>query len=154
MSSLESTANLPAAADASATPETAANVSGEVARALVVSAVALVVDYGLMVALHELAGIHHLLAAAVGFGAGLTTNYILSVTWVFRSRSVASPWLEFAIFAAIGVAGLALTVGIMYLGTDVLGGPYWLVRIVAVGLVFAWNFGARKLALFRAEKAA
>jgi putative flippase GtrA len=153
MSSLESTATLPASAEVSAAQDTAAQLSGEVARALVVSAVALVVDYGLMVALHELAGIYHLLAAAAGFGVGLTTNYLLSVTWVFRSRSVASPWLEFSIFAAIGVAGLALTVGIMYLGTDLLGGPYWLVRVVAVGLVFAWNFGARKLALFRAEKA-
>lgn len=152
MSSLETAeAALPAETEQSvAAGQAVSRLSGEVARSLVVSAVALVVDYGLMVALHEGTALHHLWAAAAGFGAGLTTNYLLSVTWVFRFRAVANRWLEFAIFAAIGLAGLGLTLVIMYLGTDVLACPYWLVRLFAVGLVFAWNFGARKIALFQA----
>lgn len=147
MSSLEI-----ANADATA-PEAdgAARLTGEVVRSLLVSAVALAIDYGLMVALHEWAGLYHLLAAAVGFCAGLATNYLLSVAWVFRSRTVANRWLEFAIFAAIGLAGLGWTIGIMYLGTDLLKVEYWLVRIIAVGVVFVWNFGVRKAALFRAS---
>ncbi|MDX1948519.1 MAG: GtrA family protein [Pirellulaceae bacterium] len=133
--------------------QAAARLSGEVGRSLVVSAIALVVDYFLMVALHEGAGIYHLLAAAGGFFAGLATNYALSVAWVFQSRSVGNRWLEFAIFAAIGLAGLGLTLAIQFVGTDLFGGPYWLVRLVAVALVFAWNFGLRKVALFRAGPA-
>jgi hypothetical protein len=34
-----------------------------------------------------------------------------------------------------------------------LGGDYRLVRAITVGVVFCWNFGVRKLALFRAGAA-
>jgi len=45
--------------------------------------------------------------------------------------------------------GLVLTEVILWFGTDYLGMDYRLSKLIAVGSVFVWNFGARKLLLFR-----
>lgn len=124
-------------------------VIGELGRYLLVAVVALAVDFGTLVALHEVAGLHYLLSAGAAFGLGLATNYSLSVAWVFVNRSVHNRIAEFAVFAAIGMAGLLLTEVILYGGTDLLGLDYRLSKAMAVGAVFVWNFGARKLILFR-----
>jgi putative flippase GtrA len=125
---------------------------GELFRYLLVACVALAVDFGSLIALRELAGWHYLPAAAAAFTLGLFTNYSLSIAWVFTHRMVQSRAFEFAIFAAIGLAGLALTELILFAGTDMLGFDYRLSKVIAVGVVFAWNFGARKWILFRGSE--
>ena len=119
-------------------------------RYAVVGGVAFVVDFAVYVSLTEWAGLHYLVSAAVGFLCGLTTNYALSISWVFQNRSLKDARVEFAVFATIGVVGLGLTEGIMYLATEFVGFRYWISKLIAVALVLFWNFGARKVTLFRA----
>jgi putative flippase GtrA len=80
-------------------------------------------------------------------------NYLLSITWVFGSRSLADKKTEFAIFSFIGVAGLGWTELLMYLGTSVAGLDYRVSKIVTVVIVLFWNFGMRKAILFRRPRA-
>ena len=124
-------------------------IAGEFARYFAAGLVALCVDFALYVGLTELAGWHYLFSATAAFCVGLTTVYLFSVFWVFRERRFKRRSHEFLLFAAIGVIGLALTAGVLYVLTDSLGLDYRVSKIAAVGLVFMFNFVCRKLFLFR-----
>ena len=112
------------------------------------SAVALGVDYGLMVALTELAGFHYLASATVGFCCGAVVAYVLSVTFVFTERRLASPAMEFGLFVLIGVAALGLNQALLFALVDGAGLHYALAKIPVTGFVFLFNFAARKALLF------
>jgi len=76
-------------------------------------------------------------------------SYALSVVWVFDARRVASKTAEYALFVLVGVVGLALNEGLLWLFTETLGLHYLLAKLIAATIIFGWNFGARKLLLFR-----
>ncbi len=114
-----------------------------------VGGLAFLVDYGTLVLLTEFAGMHYLLAATISFILGLITNYLLSITWVFNQHKLNNRWVEFLLFAFIGVVGLGLNDTIMFLCTERCGIHYTLSKIIATATVFFWNFLARKLILFK-----
>ncbi len=114
-----------------------------------VGGLAFLVDYGTLVLLTEFAGMHYLLAATISFILGLITNYLLSITWVFNQHKLNNRWVEFLLFAFIGVVGLGLNDTIMFLCTERCGIHYTLSKIIATAIVFFWNFLARKLILFK-----
>ena len=113
-----------------------------------VGGVAFVADYCSLYAFTEWMGIPYLGSAAVAFIIGLTVNYILSNLIVFTTHRIQSRWLEFAIFAIIGVIGLGLNELIMYCASDLIGLHYMISKLISTALVFFWNFFARKLALY------
>jgi len=113
-----------------------------------VGGVAFVADYGSLYAFTEWVGIQYLWSAAIAFIIGLTVNYVLSNRIVFTTHRFQSRWLEFTIFAVIGIIGLGLNELIMYCATDLIGLHYMLSKLISTALVFFWNFFARKLALF------
>lgn len=112
------------------------------------SAVALACDFTLLVLLTELAGVHYLASAAAGFGVGVLAAYLLSIGWVFSSRRLASVPAECTIFVLIGLAGLVINHLVMFSLTEIALFPYALSKVVSAGLVFTFNFCARKGALF------
>lgn len=114
-----------------------------------VGGVAFVADYGTLFALTHYAGVHYLWSAAIAFGIGLTVNYLLSISWVFNKNRSAKPWVEFMVFALIGIVGLGLNELIMYVATDLIGLHYMLSKLLSTALVFCWNFFARKLIIFK-----
>ena len=114
-----------------------------------VGGLAFLVDYGTLVLLTEFAGLHYLLAATISFILGLISNYLLSITWVFNQHKLNNRWVEFLLFAFIGVVGLGLNDAIMFLCTERCGIHYTLSKIIATAIVFFWNFLARKLILFK-----
>lgn len=117
-------------------------------RYAVVGGVAFVADLGVLVALTELAGLHYLASAVVGFGAGVVVNYLLSVVWVFQQHTMRSRWAEFAVFLVLGIAGLGLNELSLFVLSGVLGVHYALAKVGATGVTFVWNFASRKLLLF------
>ena len=58
----------------------------QIFRFLVVGGSATVIDYGIMVALTELAGMNYLLSSGISFSVSVVYNYILSTKWVFLSN--------------------------------------------------------------------
>lgn len=117
-------------------------------RYFVASAVALAVDVALYVALMRLAGVHYLVAAPIGFGCGLVTIYFLSARWAFVARRYADRRVEFGLFTAIGVAGLALNQAAIQAGVVRLALSPEAAKLLSAMLVFCFNFSARKLLLF------
>ena len=117
-------------------------------RYLVASALALSVDFGLYVGLIRFADVNFLVAAPIGFGLGLATIYLLSIRWVFRYRRLDDRRAEFAVFAVIGLAGMALNQAVIYSAVKILPGSYELAKLISAGTVFCFNFALRKLLLF------
>jgi len=120
----------------------------EFGRYLIVGGLAFLADFSSLFLLTEKAGLHYLWSATIAFLIGTMVNYVLSTRWVFSVRKV-SNWLdEFALFAAIGVAGVLLNGGIIAFLVEVAGIGYLIAKLVATGLVLFFNFGARKWLLF------
>ena len=117
-------------------------------RYLFVGGFAFLVDYGLLVLLTEVCGLHYLVSATISFIAGLVVNYLLSTSWIFRKSKLENKWAEFAIFAVIGVVGLVLNNLLLYLFTDLAHIHYMISKLLTTALVMIWNFGARKFILF------
>jgi putative flippase GtrA len=112
------------------------------------SALALGIDTATLAGLVYLAGVHYLLAAPLGFAAGLALIYLLSVRWVFAERRLADRRIEFAVFTTIGLVGMGINELILYIGVDRFGLSPIQAKIPSAALVFLFNFATRKLVLF------
>jgi len=91
------------------------------------------------------------ISTALGFFVGLIFNYVLSLTFVFKSakeerkgRNVFS----FLLFSLIGIIGLLLTEAGMYVGVDFFNINYLLTKIIVAVIVLIWNYAARKVLIF------
>jgi len=97
-----------------------------------------------------------LLAAALGFTAGLVFNYIFSLIFVFKhidEKAKRHKFRSFALFALIGVIGLLLTELCMYAGVSLFGPEWYLfVKIFTAGIVLLWNYLGRKILIFKGAK--
>jgi len=113
-----------------------------------VGGLAFIFDWIVLFSVTDIMKMHYLWGATAGFICGTVINYFLSVSWVFRNRSITSRYVEFVIFTIIGVIGLGLNDLIMYLLTGVGGLLYLQSKLIAVGVVFFWNYYARKFGLF------
>jgi putative flippase GtrA len=113
-----------------------------------VGGIAFIADAGSLY-LFSLTGVHYLICVAIAFVIGLSVNYTLSKHFVFTQNAKIGKVMEFIAYGVIGAVGLGLTELLMWLLTDVFGLFFMLSKIFAAIIVFAWNFIARKLALYR-----
>lgn len=128
---------------------------GQFLRYLVTGGLAFVVDFGLFALCLYVFEWHYLLANLVGLIAGLVLNYTMSIVWVFTAceRTLEKQKAaEFGLFALVGFAGVGINQLLMYLMVDGLSLNEMVSKMIAAVLVLMWNFGARKLMLFREKK--
>ena len=93
---------------------------------------------------------NYMIAAAIAFVVGLAVNYALSIWFVFsESSKVKNKVKEFVVYGIIGLIGLLITEGIMYLFTDVFGLYFLISKLIAAAIVLVWNFAARKVVLYK-----
>src|SRR5262245_24703728 len=90
----------------------------------VVGGLAFVVDFGALYVLTEHLRLYYMHSAALAFLAGLTTNYLLSVLWVFQKRTFQNRFVEYGIFGLLGVLGLGLNQVLIYSLTEYIGFHY------------------------------
>lgn len=124
-------------------------------RYLFTGGLAFVVDFGLFALCLYVLEWHYLLANLVGLVAGLVLNYALSVAWVFTAcerKLEKRKTAEFLVFALVGFIGVGLNELLMLLMVDVFEWQEMLSKMVAAIVVLMWNFGGRKLILFRGRK--
>ena len=119
-------------------------------RYLVASAIALSCDYLLLLWLVQSDFLSTGVAGAVSYGLGIGVHYLLSRWFVFEPG-----WLhqragmELTGFVGTGLAGLALTVLILQVGSELLGIPVVLSKAAAVGGSFALTYLMRRRLVFR-----
>ncbi len=128
--------------------EPTSNTAIQAFRALFVGVIAFVADAGVLW-LVSLTGLHYLICAALGFLLGVAVNYALSSRFIFFVRSPMGKSAEIAVFVLVSVVGLGLTEAFLWFFTETAGLHFLVSKCIATLLVFAWNFTARKLILYR-----
>jgi len=113
------------------------------------SALALIVDVGVLWIGVEFFAMPYLWAATLGFLVGCLVNYIASKLYVFENNSSNSESVTFALFFLVGVGGLLLNNLILYIGVDILSLHLLLSKLVSAGTVFCFNFLIRGFFVFK-----
>ena len=121
-------------------------------RYLFVGGFAAVVNIGSLYLFKEFIHLNYLIANIVGFTLGLIVNYILSRLLVFAKEESMNKTFEFIVYTIIGILGLGLDTLFVWLFTEKMAIYYMLSKIISTGLVFIWNFSARKVMYIIANK--
>ena len=116
-----------------------------------ISVAALALDYGLLIFLTEYVGIYYLVSASISFLAGMLLVYVTSISFIFHERRLSSASVEFTSFAAIGLAGLVLNGFLLWCITTGTPLSYQLAKVPTAGIVFLFNYLARRNLLFSAK---
>jgi putative flippase GtrA len=112
------------------------------------SALAFGTDFLLLLLLVAVSGMAYLPAAALSFLAGTLVVYWLSIRHVFDYRRLEDWRREFAIFAGLGLAGLAVNLAAIYMLVEGFGLHYLIAKVGAAGCTFCVNFLLRRWMLF------
>jgi len=99
---------------------------------------AFLVDVSTIYILREILLVHEMIAVTAGFCVGATYNFLFNKYWSFRSEH--NIYKEFISFMSVALVGLTLNNIIVYFGSEKFGFNLYLCKIVAVGVVFFWNF--------------
>lgn len=116
----------------------------------VASVAALAVDYGLLIFLTEYVGFHYLISASISFLVGGLVIYCASILHIFDQRRLSSRSIEITSFMAIGGVGLALNGLLIWAITEGTPISYQLAKLPTAGIVFLFNYVARRSLLFSA----
>jgi putative flippase GtrA len=129
----------------------------EFIRYLFVGGTAFIVDFTLLYIFKtylfynlEVTGVY--ISTALGFIGGLIYNYVLSLLYVFESAKENNKGKDirsFIIFTIIGVVGLILTELGMFVGVELFAINYLIVKVFVAGVVLIWNYGIRKILIFK-----
>lgn len=117
-----------------------------------VGASAFVVDFSSLWILTDCFDLYYVYSNMIAFTIGLVYSYILTVLWVFKESTYQNKWVEFVVFAIIGIIGLVLNTKLLYWMTEYLAIYYLVSKIMATIVVLFWNFFARKYLLFSMKK--
>ena len=98
-----------------------------------------IIDFGITFVCKELLKLNKYVANALGFICAETSNYILNRTWTFASTNphIAEQYLR---FIGISVVGLAINTSVIYLMHGRLKWNFYVVKLLAIGVVTVWNF--------------
>jgi putative flippase GtrA len=115
-----------------------------------------VCDYGIMILLTELAGLHYTLSIAIGCVLGAVVNFSLNRSWSFYSKSKRyrfSSMQQLVRFAFVVVSSILLKMTGTYLFTSLANIDYRISRIVTDMLVsLFYNYVLQHYWVFRKVK--
>ncbi len=100
---------------------------------------------------HQFLGLAPFWATFVGYACSVGVSYFGNALFTFRRPALHGP--QFARFATISLAGLAINQGVVFIGAHVLGWPFWEALAPVVVIVPASTFTLAKLWAFRATEA-
>lgn len=113
----------------------------------IVGMLAFTIDYSLMIALTELAGLNPVVSATISFIVSVAFNYAASMHYVFSHKKGISKQREAITFVLLSAIGLLINDGLIWIGTEIVSIDYRIVKIFSTAVVMVWNFVSRKLLL-------
>lgn len=99
----------------------------------------LVIDFSITYFFKEQLHFDPYLANAFGFSFAVVNNYFLNKIWTFKNKEKAIVQ-QFAKFLLVAIIGLALNTFCIYLLHQQLHVPFYISKLIAIVLVFAWNY--------------
>jgi putative flippase GtrA len=118
----------------------------------VIGVTATAINYVAELAAQHLLRLGPLPAGVVGYAAAVGVSYFGNSLITFRRPAMHGP--QFVRFAAISLVGLAINLGLVFVGTHALGWPLWKALIPVVLIVPASTFVMAKFWAFREVEAA
>ena len=91
---------------------------------------------------------HKYRANSIGFLSGVTFNYTLNRIWTFSSQDP-QILVQYLKFAVIGIVGLVIVNGIVYLLHTRNGLPFFWSKVLAMFIFMFWNFSANYFYTFQ-----
>jgi putative flippase GtrA len=120
-----------------------------VVRYFFVGGVAAVVDLSLFYVFAKLLGFHYLLVGAGAFTVAALVNYSLTIRHVFASGIRFGKQKEFLCVYLVSFIGLLFNQLILFIAVGLLSMEIMVAKCIAIGLVFSWNYLARKHFVFK-----
>jgi putative flippase GtrA len=114
----------------------------------IVGGCATVIDLGIFAVFAVWLPFNYLVVGGVGFLLGTAINYVLCVRYVYVSGQRFTARVEVVGVYLVGGVGLILHEVILYLAYERYALPLMLCKVLAIGLVFFWNFSLRNFYLF------
>ena len=118
----------------------------EIIRFCFVGGVSFLMDYSILFALTEFAGVYYLYSSAISFSITVVFNYWLCVVYVFKGAKKQST-RRAIIFFSTGIVGLGLNQLCMWFFVDVAGIYYMIAKIFATAIVTIWNYITKRKAV-------
>ena len=118
----------------------------EIIRFCFVGGVSFLMDYAILFALTEFAGIYYLYSSAISFSITVVFNYWLCVIYVFKGAGKQSA-RQAIIFFGTGVVGLLLNQICMWFFVAIVGLHYMIAKIGATIIVTIWNYITKRKAV-------
>lgn len=115
-------------------------------RFCMVGGVSLALDYAILFALTEWAGLYYLYSSAISFSVTVVFNYWLCVKYVFKGAKKQTT-RQAIIFFSTGVVGLGLNQLCMWFFVDVANLHYLIAKLGATVIVTAWNYVTKRKAV-------
>ena len=123
-----------------------------IARYFVVGGVAACVDIGLFLLFAQSLGLPYLRVSAATFVVATLVNYLLSIHFVFVSGQRFRRRYEVALVFLVSGIGLVLNQAILAFCVESLRFSLLVSKLCATGIVFFWNYFARRVFVFGAVR--
>lgn len=111
------------------------------------SGIAFAIDFSLLAYLSYMS-INIFIANIISFLSGLAVTYILSNIWVFTGAKRKNKYIEFLVFAAVGIAALGINELILYIFHIELGIHHLISKVIAAGFTVIFNYILRRTILY------
>lgn len=98
----------------------------------------MVVDFGTTWLIREKLKWNQYFANTCGFTLAVINNYLINRYWTFESSQYWVP--EFGRFVLFSVIGLLLNNLLLYIFHEKAGIRFYFSKVMAIGVVFIWNF--------------
>ena len=118
----------------------------EIIRFCFVGGVSLLLDYAILYALTDWAGVYYLHSSAISFSVTVIFNYWLCVIYVFKDAKKQTPRRAIFFFAT-GAVGLVLNQLCMWFFVAVAGFHYLIAKLGATVIVTIWNYITKRRAV-------
>src|SRR5262245_61408216 len=115
-----------------------------------VGGISFLANFGVFLIFVHLLNLHWIAANVAGFVVGTLINYVLSVRFVFESRIFLRRRSEVFLTFVVSALGVAAETLLIHIAHDLANLNLNISKLSAAGIVFFWNFGARRFLIFGA----
>jgi putative flippase GtrA len=125
-----------------------ANLIKQLVRYFFTGGAAAIVEWTVFFITNGLFGVHYLLAVVISFITATFVNYTISIRYVFE-RGKYKGFTEVSLVYLVSFIGLLLNLLLMYIFVSIIAMHPFVSKVIATGMVFMWNFTARKVWIFK-----
>lgn len=109
-------------------------------RFAIVGAIGVAVNEGLLILLYQSMGVYLLTASALAIEISILSNFVLNDLWTFRDRRSGHAAVRLAKFNALMLAGLAVNLAVLDVGTGFFGIAADIANLAGIALAFVLRY--------------